>query len=139
MENRKAYHDYFIDGDYVAGMILLGSEVKALRDNKASLSGAFVYIKDDEVFVRNLHIGNFEQAVKPHDNLRERKLLLNANEIAKCKEWLKVKGNTIVPLSIFVMNNVFKLKIGLAKGKNHRDRREDIKKRDIEREEKHKF
>lgn len=139
MENRKAYHDYFIEGDYIAGMILVGSEVKALRDNKASMSGAFVYIKDDEVFVRNLHIGNFELAVTPHENLRERKLLLNASEIAKCKEWLKVKGNTIVPLSIFVMNNVFKLKIGLAKGKNHRDKREDIKKRDIERETNRKF
>lgn len=134
MRNKKAWFDYFISEEFTAGMILVGSEVKALRDNKAGFNGSYIYVKGDELYVRGLYIGDFKQADQPHDNTRERKLLLNRHEINKCSDWLKIKGNTIVPLELFTMNNVFKLKIGFATGKNHGDKRETIKQRDIERE-----
>lgn len=139
MENRKAYHNYFIESTYIAGMVLLGSEVKALRENKIGFNGAYIYIKNEELFVKSLYIGDYKMAVTPHDNLRERKLLLTGPELKKVQEWLKIKGNTIVPLQLFTMNNVFKLKIGLAKGKKQHDKREDLKTKDAEKEIKQKL
>ena len=135
MENRKAYHNYFIeDSKLVAGLCLVGSEVKSLRENKYSYGDSYISIENDEAFLINFHISDYKEARIPHENLRKRKLLLNKKEIERCKEWVADKGNTIVPLEIFLAKQYFKLRLGFAKGKKQHDKRETIKKRDIERE-----
>lgn len=137
--NNKAYFNYHISDQFTAGMVLVGSEVKALIEGKIGFNNAYVYIKDGELYVKNLYIGDFNLAQEPHDNYRERKLLLNKPEIKKCQEWVRIVGNTIVPLQLKKVNNRFKLEIGLAKGKKNHDKREAIKLKDLERENKRKF
>lgn len=136
IKNRSAYHHYFIDAKYEAGMVLLGTEVKSLRQGKASFNDSYCIIHKGEIWVKSLHIAEYSHGtVNNHDPLRDRKLLLNKREINKIIAKLKEKGYTLIPLRIFFNEkNLAKIEIGLAKGKKLYDKRETLKKRDTERE-----
>lgn len=135
IKNRSAYHDFFIDDKYIAGVVLVGSEVKSIRGGKVSFTDSFCFINKGEVFVKSMHISPFKQAtIYAHDPMRERKLLLNKKEILKIQQRMKEKGYTLVPLRIFFNDkNKAKVEIGLARGKKEYDKRETIKKREHER------
>ncbi len=133
--NRKAHHEYHILETFEAGMVLLGSEVKSLRDGNASLSDAFARVEGGEAWLYNLHIGPYKPAgPEAHEFKRRRKLLLQRREIRRLSGSVEQAGLTLIPLEIYFRNGVAKLKLALARGKRHRDRREDIKKREAERE-----
>jgi SsrA-binding protein len=136
IKNRSAYHEYFIDNKYVAGIALTGTEVKSLRDGKASFNDSYCIIHKGEVWLKNLHIAEYSHGtVNNHEPLRDRKLLLQKREIRKIESKLKEKGYTLVPLRIFFNEkNLIKVEIGLGKGKKLHDKRETIKRRDLERE-----
>ncbi len=136
IKNRSAFHEYFIDNQYVAGIVLKGTEVKSLRAGKASFNDSYCIIHKGEVWVKSLHIAEYSHGtVNNHDPLRERKLLLEKREIRKIESKLKEKGYTLIPLRIFFNEkNFIKMEIGLARGKKLHDKRETIKKRDVERE-----
>ena len=136
LKNRKAFHEYFIDTKYEAGMVLLGTEVKSLREGKASFNDSYCIIHKSEIWLKSLHIAEYSHGtVNNHDPLRDRKLLLNKREISKIISKLKEKGYTLVPLRIFFNEkNLAKIEIGLARGKKLYDKRETIRKRDTERE-----
>ncbi|MFO0752339.1 MAG: SsrA-binding protein SmpB [Thermodesulfovibrionales bacterium] len=137
-QNRKAYHDYSIEETAEAGIQLLGTEVKSLRDGKANLKDSYVLIKDAEVFLFNCHISPYSHGnIMNHDPLRTRKLLLHRKEIERIKGKAQQKGYTLVPLKIYFKGPFAKVEIGLARGKKVYEKRETIKereaKRDIER------
>jgi SsrA-binding protein len=136
LNNRQAFHEFFIDARYEAGMVLTGTEVKSIREGKASFNDAYCLIHKGEVWVKSLHIGVYSHgSVNNHDPLRDRKLLLQKREIRKIESKLKEKGYTLVPLKIFFNEkNLAKMEIGLARGKKLFDKRESIKQRDVERE-----
>ena len=136
IKNRSIFHEYFIDARYEAGMVLLGTEVKSLREGKASFNDSYCLIHKGEVWLKSLHIAEYSHGTaNNHDPLRDRKLLLQKREIKKIEAKLKEKGYTLVPLRIFLNEKGFvKIEIGLAKGKKHFDKRETIKQRDVERE-----
>ena len=136
IKNRSAFHEYFIDAQYEAGMVLLGTEVKSLRAGRASFNDSYCLIHKGEIWLKSLHIAEYSHGtVNNHDPLRERKLLLQKREIKKIQAKLKEKGYTLVPLRIFFNEkSLAKVEIGLAKGKKHFDKRETIKSRDVERE-----
>jgi len=136
LRNRQAYHEYFIDAKYEAGMVLLGTEVKSLRGGRASFNDSYCLIQKGEIWIKSLHIAEFSHGtVNNHDPLRDRKLLLEKREIKKIEAKLKEKGYTLVPLRIFFNEkNLAKIEIGLARGKKLFDKRESIKQKDIERE-----
>ena len=122
-------------------MVLKGTEIKAIREGKAGLADSYCYFKNDELFVRNFHISEYQDAsFYQHDPLRERKLLLSRQELNKLQRKIKDQGLTIVPVKLFINEKGFaKLNIALAKGKKTFDKRDDIKKRDLEREMSRKF
>jgi len=133
--NRKARHDYFIEDEYEAGLVLKGTEVKSLRLGKANLKDSYARIKDGEVFVYQLHIGPYPFAYYDnHDPLRPRKLLLHKREIKRLYGKINEKGHTLVPLKLFFKNGKVKILLALAKGKRKYDKREAIKRRDEQRE-----
>jgi SsrA-binding protein len=136
LRNRQAYHEYFIDAKYEAGMVLLGTEVKSLRSGRASFNDSYCLIHKGEMWVKSLHIAQYSHGtVNNHDPLRDRKLLLEKREIKKIEAKLKEKGYTLIPLRIFFNDkNLAKMEIGLAKGKKFHDKRESIKQKDVERE-----
>lgn len=136
LRNRQAFHEYFIDARYEAGMVLLGTEVKSLRAGRASFNDSYCLLHKGEVWLKSLHIAEYSHGtVNNHDPLRDRKLLLQKREIKKIESKLKEKGYTLVPLRIFFTDkNLAKIEIGLAKGKKMHDKRETIKKRDVDRE-----
>jgi SsrA-binding protein len=136
IKNRSAYYEYFIDAKYDAGMVLLGTEVKSLREGKASFNDSFCIIHQGEVWLKSLHIAQYSHGtVNNHDPLRDRKLLLQKREIRKMEGKLKEKGYTIVPLRIFLNDKgMMKIEIGLGKGKKLYDKRESIKQKDVDRE-----
>jgi SsrA-binding protein len=136
MRNRSAFHDYFIDDKYDAGMVLTGTEVKSLRDGRASFNDSYCFINKGELWIRSLHIAEYSHGtVNNHDPVRERKLLLKKRELEKLETKIKEKGYSIVPLRIFFNERGFvKMEIGLGKGKKHYDKRETIKQRDSDRE-----
>ncbi|MCW3120121.1 MAG: single-stranded DNA-binding protein [Chitinophagaceae bacterium] len=136
IRNRSAYHEYFIDTKYVAGIVLLGTEVKSLREGKASFNDSFCFIHQGEIWIRSLNIAQYSHGtMNNHDPLRERKLLLQKREIKKIESKLKEKGYTVVPLRIFLNEkNLVKVEFGLAKGKKLHDKRESIRQKDVERE-----
>jgi len=136
IKNRAAYHEYFIDNKYVAGIVLTGTEVKSLRTGKASFNDSYCIIHKSEVWIKSLHIAEYSHGtVNNHDPVRDRKLLLQKREIRKIESKLKEKGYTLIPLLIFFNDkNLVKVEIGLARGKKLHDKRETIKKRDVERE-----
>ena len=136
IKNRSAYHEYFFDNKYVAGIVLTGTEVKSLRAGKVSFNDSYCIIHKGEIFLKSLHIAEYSHGtVNNHDPVRDRKLLLQKREINKIDAKLKEKGYTLVPLLIFFNEkNLIKVEIGLGKGKKLHDKRETIKKRDVERE-----
>ena len=136
IKNRSAFHEYFFDNKYVAGIILTGTEVKSLRAGKASFNDSYCIIHKGEIWIKSLHIAEYSHGtVNNHDPVRDRKLLLQKREINKIEAKLKEKGYTLIPLLIFFNEkNLIKVEIGLGKGKKLHDKRETIKKRDVERE-----
>ncbi len=136
IRNRQAGFEYFIEEKYDAGMVLTGTEVKSLREGRASFNDSFCIIHNGEMFVRNLHIAAYSHGTSSnHDPLRERKLLLNKKELRKIASRIKEKGITVVPLRIFFSEKgLAKMQIGLGKGKKLYDKRETIKQRDSQRE-----
>ena len=133
--NKKAYHDYFIEDSYEAGISLVGTEVKSLRMGKCSLKESYVQIKHGEVYILGMHISPYEKGnIFNRDPLRLRKLLLHDYEIRKLQAGTDVKGYTIVPLKVYLKGQLVKVEIGLAKGKKLYDKRESLKERDMKRQ-----
>lgn len=136
ISNKAAYHEFFIEQTYTAGMVLTGTEVKSLRAGKASFNDAYCFFEKGELYIKSLHISEYKLGtIYNHMPTQERKLLLNKKELKKLDTKIKEKGYTIVPLKIFFNENGFaKLEIGLGKGKKLHDKRETIKDRDNQRE-----
>lgn len=136
LKNRQVFYEYFIDSRYEAGMVLLGTEVKSVREGKVSFNDSYCLIDKGEIWLKSLHIAEYSHGtVNNHDPLRDRKLLLQKREIKKIETKLKEKGYTLVPLRIFFNEkNLAKIEIGLARGKKLHDKRESIKQKDVERE-----
>ena len=133
--NKKAYHDYFIDEKYEAGIALHGTEVKSLRMGKCSIKEAFIIINRGEVLIQHMHISPYEKGnIFNKDPLRTRKLLLHKAEIRKLENQVKMKGYTIMPLKVYLKGSLVKVEIGLARGKKLYDKRQDIAKKDAQRE-----
>jgi SsrA-binding protein len=141
ISNRKAYHDYFFEQTYIAGMVLAGTEIKSLRAGKASFNDSYCYFHRGELFVKSLHISEYAYGTYTnHQPMQERKLLLNKKELGKLESKTKEKGYSIIPLRIFLAESgYFKMEIGLGKGKKHYDKRETLKERDTERDIKRKY
>ena len=133
--NKKAYHDYFIDEKYEAGIALHGTEVKSLRMGKCSIKEAFITINRGEVLIQHMHISPYEKGnIFNKDPLRTRKLLLHKAEIRKLESQVKMKGYTIMPLKVYLKGSLVKVEIGLARGRKLYDDRQDIAKKDAQRE-----
>jgi SsrA-binding protein len=141
ISNRKAYHDYFFEAKYIAGMVLAGTEIKSLRNGKASFVDSYCYFHDGELFVKSLHISEYSYGTyNNHEPLQERKLLLNKRELRKLEAKTTEKGYSIIPLKIFLTEKgFFKMEIGLGKGKKLYDKRETIKERETDRDIKRKY
>ena len=132
--NRKANFEYEILNRYEAGIVITGTEVKSIRDGKVNIQESYGRIVNDEVWIINSHINEYKYGnINNHEPLRNRKLLLNKREIRKIKQQLQEKGLTLVPLKVYFKGSLVKIEIGIAKGKKLYDKRESIKKRDIER------
>lgn len=133
--NKKAYHDYFIEDTWEAGISLAGTEVKSLRMGKCSVKESFIRIENGEVVVYGMHISPYEKGnIFNKDPLRPRKLLLHRYEINKITGKIAEKGYTLVPLRVYFKGSLVKVEIGLAKGKKLYDKRQDIAKKDMKRE-----
>ena len=133
--NKKAYHDYFIDDKFEAGIELFGTEVKSIRMGKCSVKEAFVKIDKGEVFVYGMHVSPYEKGnIFNKDPLRVRKLLLHRSEIMKLNGKITQKGYTLVPLQVYFKGSLVKVEIGLARGKKLYDKRQDLAKKDQKRE-----
>lgn len=133
--NRKALHQYHVLDSWETGLVLKGSEVKALREGSASLSDSYARIEDGEAWLYNLHIGAYKPAgPQAHEFKRRRKLLLRRGEIRRLIGRVEQAGLTLVPLELYFRNGVAKVKLALARGKRTRDRREEIKRREADRE-----
>ncbi len=136
IKNKKAGFEYNFLATYKAGIMLLGTEIKSIREGKANLSDSFCVFINDELWIKNMHISEYSHgSYNNHEPKRMRKLLLNKAELGKLQSKMKEKGNTIIPVQIFFNDRgIAKLEIALARGKKTFDKREDIKKRDIARE-----
>ena len=133
--NKKAYHDYFILETYEAGISLAGTEVKSLRMGKCSIKESFIRIENGEVYIYGMHISPYEKGnIFNKDPLRVRKLLLHKGEINKLLGKIKEKGIAVIPLKVYFKGSLVKIEIGLAKGKKLYDKRQDIAKKDQQRE-----
>lgn len=142
--NKKAYHDYFIDEKFECGIELFGTEVKSIRMGKCSIKEAFIRIERGEVFITGMHVNPYEKGnIFNKDPLRPKKLLLHRFEIDKLEGKIREKGYTLVPLQVYFKGSLAKIEIGLARGKKLYDKRQDIakkdQKREVEREYKEKF
>ncbi len=134
-QNKKAWHEYFIEDRFEAGMVLLGTEVKSLRDGKASLGDSYAKIKDGEVFLVDAHINPYSHANRfNHDPLRPRKLLLHKSEIRRLIGKTQERGFTLIPLRLYFSDGRAKVELGLAKGKKLYDKRETLKRKAVERD-----
>jgi SsrA-binding protein len=133
--NKKAYHDYFIEETYEAGIVLQGTEIKSVRAGKINLKDSYARIQNGEAWLYSTHISPYEQGNRyNHDPLRPRKLLLHNREIAKLFGETKEVGYALVPLKVYLKNGFAKVLIGLAKGKKNYDKREDLRKKEAKRE-----
>ena len=141
ISNRKAYHEYFFEDKYIAGLVLQGTEIKSLRAGKASFNDSYCLFENGELFVKSLHISEYSFGTySNHEPLQERKLLLNKRELRKLENKIKEKGYSIIPLKIFLTDKgYFKMEIGLGKGKKLYDKRETIKGRETDRDIKRKY
>ena len=138
--NKKAYHDFFIDDKYETGIELFGTEVKSIRMGKCSIKESFIRVENGEVYIYGMHISPYEKGnIFNKDPLRIRKLLLHRYEINKIEAKLKEKGLTLVPLKVYFKDSLVKVEIGLARGKKLYDKRDDIAKRDQKREHEREF
>ena len=138
--NKKAYHDFFIEETYEAGIALHGTEVKSLRMGKCSVKESFIRIENDEVYIYGMHISPYEKGnIFNKDPLRVKKLLLHKSEIRKLRGKIAEKGYTLVPLKVYFKNSLVKVEIGLARGKKLYDKRQDIAKKDQRREAEREF
>jgi SsrA-binding protein len=134
-QNKKARHDYEIINTYEAGIVLKGTEVKSIRAGKINISDSYAKIKNGEVWLINAHISEYEKGnYNNHDPLRDRKLLLNKREIRKLISYTQEKGMTLVPLKVYFKKGKAKIELAVAKGKKLYDKREDIAKKDLQRE-----
>lgn len=133
--NRKANYDYQILETIEAGLVLKGTEIKSIRDGKVNLKDSYAIVKNNEVFILNMHISQYKEGnVFNHEETRTRKLLLNKKEIFKLRDSIALNGYTLIPLKLYFKNDKAKILIGIAKGKKNYDKRESIKQRDIDRE-----
>jgi len=134
-ENRKAFHDYHVLDTFEAGIVLLGTEIKAIREGRVNLRDSFARVEDGEVFLYNVNISPYShRGYADHEPLRRRKLLLHRDEIRKLIGKTVEKGMTLVPVRLYYKNGRVKVAVGLAKGKKDYDKRETIKRREAERE-----
>jgi SsrA-binding protein len=136
--NKKAYFEYSVLESFDAGIILIGNEVKSIRRSDVTIADSFIYIKKGELFIKNMKVAKYKQShmLDKHDENREKKLLLNRKEINKIEKLIQGVGTTIIPLEVFISNNLIKVKIGVCKGKKLWNKKEDIKSRDIDRDSK---
>ncbi len=136
IRNKKASFEYNFISNYKAGIMLTGTEIKSIRDGKASLNEAFCIFMEEGLWIKNMHIAEYSHgSYNNHEPKRLRKLLLNKAELLKLQSKMKEKGNTIIPIQLFFNERgIAKIEIALARGKKMFDKREDIKKRDVERE-----
>jgi SsrA-binding protein len=133
--NRRAYHDYFIDEKYEAGVMLSGTEIKSVRNGRANLRDGYVRIDNNEAWLENVHISPYAQGnVMNQEPVRPRKLLLHRKEIASLIGKVQQKGYTLIPLRVYITRNRAKVEVGLARGKRQYDKREAIAARDAKRE-----
>jgi len=133
IENRKARYDYEIEDTYEAGIVLTGTEIKSIRKGSVNLKDSYGIVKNNEVFLLNVHISHYEEGNRfNHDETRTRKLLLHASEIKKIMNKINIEGYTLIPLKLYITRGKAKTLIGLAKGRKNYDKREVIKQRDIE-------
>ena len=134
-QNKKAYHDYFLEETIECGIELVGTEVKSLRDGKVNIKDSYASIDNGEVYVKNMHISPYEKGnIFNKDPLRERRLLLHKNEILRLFGKIKEKGYSLIPVKIYFKNSKVKVELALAKGKKNYDKRNDIAKKDAKRE-----
>lgn len=135
VNNKKAYFEYFIEDTFEAGIVLQGAEVKSLRNGEASLLDSFVFLRNGEVYIKNMYIKPYKQSsVFSPDERRDRKLLLSKKEIQKIDRQVKEKGLTIVPTKVYFKDSLVKVEIATARGKKLYDKRETIKRREQDRE-----
>jgi SsrA-binding protein len=138
--NRRAQHEYFILQSYEAGIALVGTEVKALRQNKGNLVDSYATITNGEVWLYNTNISTYDQgSINNHDPIRKRKLLLKKTEIKRLNKAVSEKGNTLIPLRMYFKNGLVKIELAIASGKKEYDKRESIAKKDLIREMQRKF
>ncbi len=136
LENRRAGFEYFLSDFMTAGLVLTGTEIKSLRRHDANITDAYIILKNGEAFVVNMHIAPYKEGnIFNVDHLRDRKLLLNRNELNKLKRKLTATGNTCVPTKLFLMHGYAKLEIAVAKGKKLHDKRDALKEKDLKRSE----
>ncbi|GGF31948.1 SsrA-binding protein [Halobacillus andaensis] len=134
-QNKKANHDYFIEETFEAGLVLQGTEIKAIRAGRVNLKESFARINKGEVFIHNMHISHYEQGnIYNHEPTRSRKLLLHRKQINQLIGATQQKGYALVPLKLYIKNGVAKLLIGLGRGKKKYDKREDLKQKQVKRE-----
>lgn len=139
-QNKKAYHDYFIEETFEAGIVLVGTEVKSIRQGSCSVKESFIRIKDGEAFIFNMHINPYDKGnIFNKDPLRTRKLLLHKREINRIVGEISIKGMTLVPLKVYIKGSLVKVEMGLAKGKKLHDKRQDIAKKDLQRQSQRNF
>lgn len=133
--NKKAYYDYQVMDEFVAGVILSGSEVKSLRQNDVNFNDAYIIFNKGELFIKNMRIASYKDATyNNHNETREKKILLKKKEISKISKEITEKGISIIPLEIFMVRNRFKIKIGICRGKKNWNKKESIKTKDIQRD-----
>lgn len=133
--NRKAYHDYFIDEVYEAGIVLTGTEIKSIRMGNCNIKDCYGIVKNHEIYLLNMYIGHYREGnIFNHEETRNRKLLLHKKEIKKIEQAIELKGNTLVPVKLYFKNNIVKISLAICRGKKNYDKRESIKERDIKRE-----
>ncbi|OZM56025.1 SsrA-binding protein [Lottiidibacillus patelloidae] len=134
-QNKKASHDYFIEETFETGIVLKGTEIKAIRGGRVQLKDAFARIQNGELFLHNMHVSPYEQGnIHNHEPLRTRKLLMKKKEISRLLGVTKEKGYSLVPLKLYIKNGFAKILLGLAKGKKNYDKRESLKQKDAKRE-----
>jgi len=135
INNRKVNFDYEIIETYESGIVLTGTEIKSIREGKANLKDSYAIVKNNELYLLNMHISAYEQGNRfNHEEDRTRKLLMHKKEILKLRDKIEISGNTLVPIKLYFKGNKAKILIGLAKGKKNYDKRESIKKKDMERQ-----
>ncbi len=133
--NRKAWHEYHILEKYEGGMVLYGSEVKAIREGKANIKEAYVRFIDNELFTVGMHIGKYSnEGYSTHSPVRDRKLLLHKRELSKIRKLVEEKGKTLIPLSLYLKHGRVKIEFGLAQGKKIWDKRKTKMEKDVKRE-----